>query len=1453
MTSIAELLQQRAVLRERNRNVDVQRSAFADRSNSLKSDLKKATALAKRFKSYSAESSEKTILAQLDTVSFGMFISEAAQGAVQSLCPGTRMKPGDAHSFAVVCSEVHQRYDGFWSMVQKELKANADKIIGVESLKLALERLEEVGATGLSCTGDAATVTSSGATSSGAGTTAELVGLLTDAKPLMNLLKLLNNLTEKRAAMTTSPIAVVTVMSITTLLIREVGIELLGTSNGALSHLRPAGSVTERGPESLRELTGHCGPLKCVSSGKDGKEAMFLLGPAGFRLQFNAATKLAGPVDEATAQQAEEASWLRLGEARTQTVSPYSTEEERRQFFLLALASARTCLKAYERRKETLESWWHASCDTGDSKGKGTRSCQEDPHFRALQEQVERLYVICDNLLGMMGFVAPLPVDLTVAEPKAVQDVTITSASKKFYAVVGAETLNRFENDEQRTFYEYVPDFLDVSAELMQSLVAEKVNWDMLLRRKGLCAPVAALGSFKEGGQAAEEASVETDAEQLWLTTRLESADRGKLHQSAEEVPLVERWHIRLAGLAVPAAHFEEYTPVLQLLDKLVECQAADAIDSCCEEYVQQSLAPILSSPENAVTGRVFFTNCRVLLTTELRYPSNVLRPHMLRFMARCAALLNQYFPDVGEFLAEDIKCQWKMACGASSAVCDETVQMHVTNIVRYLCDLTKFDVVPSSCVFGILRAAIEDLRHRCSVSAITTIMQHGGLFLSRNRATRSAMSKLLDKLKEASRETGLKGESLRLIKSSLAFLKPPQPQQQPVAQAVQTPLEMYVRHLMSDVLSPSKLDFVYEKLLKMPWNDPPTREMLTRVLRQVYRLKWDNIPLFADMLSALARSGYSSVVLCIADAVAEDMRRDLEACSPLATPPAGAVGTSAVKLHPSCRPMQWRLVDCVFVANLFRSRVLSFRLLGYMTALMLLYTPQPLFGTDYSRLRCCVTLLTECASFLLWEHRGRGSRSAERIAGLHQFVRKLMALLFVHRYTLKEPIPMDLRYDVEDLVAKLNEHMRKGGVLGSETLKRVAARWRRGQQDDVDSHCAQQELPTLPLGIELPKTPEEADVYAKAVAAEPIFPANLWLEKTCEAVKRSCREDVPHCRILGLNAREGVEFSACASNAAESTDGVSIDMLPECGDDVDEGTGFNEGEGSCSSCETSYESGRGVDESCDDGSSSGSNSDEAANESESSSSSGDVIDDSSSEYEDSGSDFTEEELESDDTEGSEEESEELEETEEEDGSFEDVEEDEEEEEEEIEETREQSKIAAAEALRLRLEEADLDAELRALMSENPRDAALRAASVAARGGAAERLMEQDLVTAIRHHRQLRLGQASSSSAPLQPSSQPPSLDASDTVKFTILRRPVRNMPTAGKSGVSTAPTTTNSTGGAASAAGGGTSGVFLAIPRGTEFAENALRLQEQQRRQQEELREITRRINRMQEEERYS
>ncbi|KAH9599755.1 hypothetical protein LSM04_004507 [Trypanosoma melophagium] len=1543
--SSVDLILQRAELRNRNTNPAPLRTAFRAKLSTLKSDLKKATTLAKRFKNYSAESSEKAILTQLDTLNLGMFLSEAAEGVVQSLCHGTKMKSTDVQSFAFVCSEVHQRYEGFWPLVQKGLKDNAEKIVDVNLLKTAIDRISESSElTRPSECGEGnapmATTTTTTTTSLASGTAVTaytsstpptnttatnlntgsisrfpmeefnqlrlvarvfsewwLVGLLEEAKPLLKLLKLLQVLLEKHTSLSTSPLVASTIHSVILLVVRKVGIELLGKDNALFLCIFNKETEEEEEKQTkrrLHDLSSYSGEMTSDKS-KNPDATVFLLAPAGARLIFNPTTKSVAQIEEASIQQTEELSWARLCETYKLPEDYYCKRDERRQFASILLASAWSSLKFYNDRKSKLETWWHS---LSESHGKANRNTPEEVRFRLFQEYVEEFYVSCDNLLGMLGFEAPKPIDLSVIEPKCTGEIKITSVAKVFHTVKNAESYNRFEDDEKRIFYEYLPDLQVILNELKPLCEAEKANWDLLLRRQAISGAVVTqssstststssslAGREEEVGIGVVVENEESEIESTELDLSLENSEESKCQSVGEAAAMMKRRRLRMAALAVPASMFDNYSAILQLLEELMECNNATAIDNWCECFLQEALRPLRAASESAAGALLFFSNCLMLLSLELRDFPRTRHPEMLPYVARCAAILHQYFPQTAEFLGKSLEADWrrvyKRYVTSDSGVSLEEVSVlspqrksissqllrHIAVTVRYLCELMKFAVIPPSQVINMMGAAVDDLNHPCSAVTLGAAMKHGGLFLIRNHPTHVKADRLFQKLKKALPGSLLDDELKEIVKSAFDALTPPPPQLKPrhgPNTTMTSTIEQYARYLLQSVLSPVKYDFVRTQFLRMPWADVNARRGLLRVLRALQDVRWDAVPLVADLIADLSSAGLESIMQCVIDEVAEDLRRDFEVPANLSTRTATTTtttgrirgerdgdgdGGSHVSQKDGTRAVyrvpQWRFIDCVFLAHLYRVRVVTIRFIGYLVVMLLLYSPfEDYPKDDYSRLRCCVTLLTECATSFPWwlnpregswtRMRRRISRLVERLVTLHQVVRKFVALLFQHRYTLIEPIPLDLRQRLEELIIFFDEHMRRD-VKEMEKMtgfnakgKPIELHQERFGDDMVRAQLLQETVSTP--GLPSLATAEEAFAFAEVVMKETVHPDNLWYDKMCKAVITSCRDDIPFFRVFPSRSDEGLFESRMGrgENTTTTTTTINttitaVEVEAEAGITTASGSGRADSdvlqeEGvlfEMASIEHSsdVEENSLVSDSDDDSGSSYSSSCDSSvttcTERESCHNSRSHLDDSDEEEK--------EEEEEDDVKGEDEDAEEV--------------------------GQENEYFTAAEALRMRLEEAELDAELNALMSNKHHETLPHAAHVNSKSGGVDRL-DQELAMSIRLYRQQQQQHQRSNATPSEPNGE-------QEIRFTLLRRPTPSTSTTGKAGGTT------STPGRATGSKGNNhnnnandNNVVLRIPCNSDFAKNALSLQEQQRRQQKELRDAILRITLMQEEE---
>lgn len=94
--------------------------------------------------------------------------------------------------------------------------------------------------------------------------------------------------------------------------------------------------------------------------------------------------------------------------------------------------------------------------------------------------------------------------------------------------------------------------------------------------------------------------------------------------------------------------------------------------------------------------------------------------------------------------------------------------------------------------------------------------------------------------------------------------------------QKQRTPIELFIHHLIFDVLTKKTIDKVLKLLRKLDWSDKFVYTTLHKVFTKPWKLKYSSIPLLAMLTYDLQRY-HSAFAIGIVDQVLEDIRRGLE------------------------------------------------------------------------------------------------------------------------------------------------------------------------------------------------------------------------------------------------------------------------------------------------------------------------------------------------------------------------------------------------------------------------------------------------------------------------------------------------------------------------------------------------------------------------------------------------
>ncbi|THG98656.1 hypothetical protein EW026_g3557 [Hermanssonia centrifuga] len=90
------------------------------------------------------------------------------------------------------------------------------------------------------------------------------------------------------------------------------------------------------------------------------------------------------------------------------------------------------------------------------------------------------------------------------------------------------------------------------------------------------------------------------------------------------------------------------------------------------------------------------------------------------------------------------------------------------------------------------------------------------------------------------------------------------------------SPVEMFIRHLIYDVLTKKTIDKVLKLLRKLDWNDEAVYRTLHKVFTKPWKVKYGNIALLAMLTYDLQRY-HPAFTISVVDQVLEDIRRGLE------------------------------------------------------------------------------------------------------------------------------------------------------------------------------------------------------------------------------------------------------------------------------------------------------------------------------------------------------------------------------------------------------------------------------------------------------------------------------------------------------------------------------------------------------------------------------------------------
>lgn len=101
-------------------------------------------------------------------------------------------------------------------------------------------------------------------------------------------------------------------------------------------------------------------------------------------------------------------------------------------------------------------------------------------------------------------------------------------------------------------------------------------------------------------------------------------------------------------------------------------------------------------------------------------------------------------------------------------------------------------------------------------------------------------------------------------------------PERAPRQEKNRTPMELFIRHLIYDVLAKKSIDKVLKLLRKLDWENDEVKRYLHKVFTKPWKIKYGSIGLLAMLTYDLQRYR-PAFAIAVVDQVLEDVRRGLE------------------------------------------------------------------------------------------------------------------------------------------------------------------------------------------------------------------------------------------------------------------------------------------------------------------------------------------------------------------------------------------------------------------------------------------------------------------------------------------------------------------------------------------------------------------------------------------------
>ncbi|CAM0903742.1 unnamed protein product [Alopecurus aequalis] len=461
-----------------------------------------------------------------------------------------------------------------------------------------------------------------------------------------------------------------------------------------------------------------------------------------------------------------------------------------------------------------------------------------------------------------------------------------------------------------------------------------------------------------EGTNVQDNAETSIPEHQLEEKTNVGSKNRENKEKDADKKGDTERETVRTADGA----------SLDNLLQKLPRCVSRDLIDQLTVEFCYLN-----SKANRKKLARALFNVPRTSL-------------ELLPYYARLVATLSTCMKDLPSMLLPMLEEEFNFLINKKDQI---KIESKIKNI-RFIGELCKFKIAPSSLVFNCLKACLDDFSHH-NIDVACNLLETCGRFLYLSQATTVRMSNMLEILRRLKNVKNLDPHHSTLVENAYYLCKPPERSAR--VSKVRPPLHQYIRKLLFSDLDKTSVQHVLRQLRKLPWAE--CEQYLVKCFLKVNKGKYSQVHLIALLTAGLSHY-HDDFHVAVVDEVLEEIRVGLE------------LNDYAMQ--------QRQLAHMRFLGELYNYEHIDSSVIFETLYLIIVFghgtTEQDLLDPpeDFFRIRMIITLLQTCGHYF---DRGSSKRKLDRF------------LLHFQRYVLnKGPLPLDVEFDVQDMFAELRPNM---------------------------------------------------------------------------------------------------------------------------------------------------------------------------------------------------------------------------------------------------------------------------------------------------------------------------------------------------------------------------------------------------------------------------------------------